>query len=243
MLSFFSLKFLFSHRYCSAPASVMEAGEAKDAYLVFCSDTRVQELIATPWLKELETECHVRIQPIPGGFLIHRQSATVQVQQRCKHLLINLIKSGAVTKAAQWFWHNGRQFSPYDAENNTLIERSFQQGNMYLIIEVRGKPYQVDITRWRQTDMTTRLWRTIMRNPMPGAPQQQQAGPQGWCIFDRNIWRRVPDELAEALTTASHSNQADLQITLHERTYEINFRRHELRDGSRSYKLECFRQA
>ena len=224
------------------PPAVMAAGEAKDAYLVFCSDTRVQELVTTPWLKELETECHVRIQPVPGGFLIHRQGASVQVQQQCKHLLINLVKSGAVNKAAQWFWFNGHQFAPYDTENSAAIEGSFQQGNMYLIIEVRGKPYQIDLAKWRQTDMTTRLWRQILRNPMPDAPQQQ-ASPQGWCILDRNVWRRVPDELAEALTTATRADQTDLQLTVQGRTYQINFRRHELRDGPRSYKLECFRQA
>ena len=108
-------------------ASVMAAGEAKDAYLVFCSDARVQELIDTPWLKELESECHVRIQPTPGGFLIYRQSASVQVHQQCKHLLINLIKSGAVTKAAQWFWFNGHTFTLYDDESCAVIERNFNK--------------------------------------------------------------------------------------------------------------------
>ena len=223
-------------------ASVMAAGEAKDAYLVFCSDARVQELIDTPWLKELESECHVRIQPTPGGFLIYRQSASVQVHQQCKHLLINLIKSGAVTKAAQWFWFNGHTFTLYDDESCAVIERNFQQGSMYLILEVRGKPYQIDITRWRQTDMTTRLWRPIARNPMPGAPQQQVA-PQGWCIFDRNTWRKVPEELSDSLTSASQAGQSELQVTLHGRTYDVSLRRQELRDGQRTYKLEYFRQA
>lgn len=221
----------------------MAAGEAKDAYLVFCSEARMQELAATPWIQELETECHVRIQPIPGGFLIHRQNASVQVQQQCKHLLINLVKSGAVTNAAQWFWFNGRSFVPYDAEISAAIERSFQSGNMYLIIEVRGKPYQIDINKWRQTDMSTRMWRPITRNPMPGASQQPQPGPQGWCINDRNVWRRVPDDLSEALTTATRSGQTELQVNVLGRTYDVNLKRHELRDGQRTYRIEWFRQA
>ena len=220
----------------------MESGGAKDAYLVFCSDARVQELVATPWLKELETECHVRIQPIAGGFLIHRQSASVSVHQQCKHLLINLIKSGAVMKTAQWFWFSGRSFSPYDAQNNAVIEGGFQQGNMQMIINVHGKPYQIDISRWRQTDMTTGLWRPIARNPMPGAPAQSQ-GPTGWCVFDRAGWRRVPEELAEALTTASTAGQIELQVTVQGHSYEVNLRRGELREGNRTYKLEFFRQA
>lgn len=216
----------------------MESG-TKDAYLVFCSDARVQELVATPWLKELETECHVRIQPIAGGFLIHRQGATVPVHQQCKHLLINLIKSGAVMKAAQWFWYNGRYFSPYDARNNAVIETGFQQGNLQMIIDVHGKNYQIDITRWRQTDMTTGLWRPIARNPMPGAPAQ---APSGWCVLDRNVWKRVPEELAEALTKASTAGQPELQVAVQGRTYDINLRQGELKEGHRSYKLEFFRQ-
>lgn len=219
----------------------MAAGEAKDAYLVFCSDTRVQQLLSSPYLKELETQCKVRIQPIQGGFLVHRHNATVYLQQQCKHLLINLIKSGAVVNSAQWFWFSGRTFVPYDADTSAVIEASFQQGNMYLIVEVRGKPYQIDITKWRQTDMSSRMWRPILRNPMPGDAQQQTA-PQGWCINDHHIWRRLPDDLSDTLTSANHNGQSELQVTVLGRTYDINLKRHELRDGQRTYRLECFRQ-
>lgn len=214
------------------------ATRGQDAYLVFCSDARARELQGTPWLKQLETECRVRLEPIPGGYLIHRQGASVQLQQQCKHLLINLIKSGAVARSSQWFWFSGRSYSPYDADSNAAIEQHFQQSQLQFILHINGKPYQLDLARWRQIDMTTGMWRPIVRNPPPAA-----AAPTGWCFMDRNTWRRVPEEISQAISAATAADQTEVQVTVQSRVYEVHLKQKEMRDvqGERSYKLEFFR--
>ena len=214
----------------------MESRGAHEPYLVFCADARARELQGTPWLKQLETECRVRLEQIPGGFLIHRQGTSVQLQQQCKHLLINLIKSGAVARASQWFWFNGRSYSPYDIESNTLIEQHFQQSLLQFIIHINGKPYQLDLARWRQVDMTTGMWRPVVRNPPPATN-----APSGWCFFDRNTWRKVPDEISQAIVAAE--GQTEVQVTMQSRVYELRLKQKEMRDvqADRIYKLEFFR--
>ena len=181
--------------------------EQEGACLVFCNEAKAKELQASQLVHELETLFRTSIQYQTGAFLIQRRELTPSLQQKCKQSLVHLVNTYSSTPGVQWFWRNGRSFVPYDAASASHIEQAFIDKRRYLILEIRGKPYQIDLEMWTQTDLGSQRFRTIMRAPL-------QTGKQPlWGYWTEAGFQALSAENGQILTQAVQSRRPF--VTLH----------------------------
>ncbi len=200
--------------------------EQEGACLVFCSEAKAKELLSSQLIHELETLFHTSIQYQTGAFVIQRREMSHALQQKCKQSLVLLTNTYSSTPGAQWFWHNGRSFTPYDALSAAQIEQAFTEKRRYLILEIRGKPYQIDIAALTQTDLSSRKFRSIVRAPL-------QTGKQPvWGYWTETGFQTLSPENGQILTQALQSRRPLVTLRVGETEMRADVARLLMRDES-----------
>ena len=200
--------------------------EQEGACLVFCNEAKAKELQTSQLIHELETLFRTSIQYQTGAFVIPRREMSPALQQKCKQSLVQLVNTYSSTPGAQWFWHNGRGFTPYDSLSAAQIEQAFTEKRRYLILEIRGKPYQIDLAALTQTDLSTRRPRAILRAP------QQTGKPPLWGYWADAGFQTLSPENGQILTQALQSRRPFVTLRVGETEMRADVARLLLRDES-----------
>mmetsp|Transcript_32271 Transcript_32271/g.32009 ORF Transcript_32271/g.32009 Transcript_32271/m.32009 type:complete len:158 (+) Transcript_32271:20-493(+) len=144
----------------------MESGDR--VYNVYCTEEIAKVLQSSGQISWLASQYSIHIDYQQGRFIITGRETPVQAQQQAKHMLISLIQQQSVPKSAfQWFWFNGKSYSPYDPDSNQKIEDAFQSQQPALILEIMGKLYNVNLMQFAQSPISGKFWRPIIRQPPP----------------------------------------------------------------------------
>lgn len=138
----------------------MESGDR--VYNVYCSDEIAKALESSNQISWLESQYQVKVEFQQGRFIISAKDTPVQAQQQAKHSLISLVQQHSIPQVAyQWFWFNGKSYSPYDPDSNQKIEEAYQNTQPALILDILGKIYNINLARFMQSPITGNYWRPI----------------------------------------------------------------------------------
>ncbi|CAG9311518.1 unnamed protein product [Blepharisma stoltei] len=206
----------------------MESGER--VYNVYCSEEIARLLQTSGQLQWLESQYQVKVDYQEGRFLLTGRDTPVQAQQQAKHILISLIQQSSIPKSAfQWFWFNGKSYSPYDPDSNQKIEDAFQSQQPALILETFGKLYNINLIHFAQSPLTGKIWRPIIRQPPPMMRRPENRREfTSWTYDDKGkikpFSREIVMKLEEALKTGT--NNVDIRMGSSE--FVINLERMEM---------------